>query len=224
MNGFRRWTIGVCAKFDDLLGQVENHEALASQALRDMRASLARANGQLSRVERDCRALEQETKATRATADQWRARAQNEPDDQRALECLRRAREKAGEAERLSARLDEQRRMRDQVATTVRGLEQKFLDLSGKQRLLSTRQAAAQASAAVNSESSNSADVEDVFCRWEDRLSEREFQPGAARTLQDDFTESYSEQEESESLARELRALRAEGSQAESPEDLEASS
>jgi phage shock protein A len=208
MNSFRRWTIGVCAKFDDLLGQVENHEALASQALRDMRTSLARANGQLARVERDCRSLEKEAQTCHATAERWRERAQKETDDKRALECLRRGREKLREAETLTTRLDEQRRMRDQVAATVRTLEQKFLDLSGKQRLLSTRQAAAQASEAVNAESGTSVEVEDVFGRWEDKLTEREFQPGVCHTVPDDFSEEYSTKEEEESLYAELRLLR----------------
>jgi phage shock protein A len=225
MNSFRRWTIGVCARFDELLGQVENHEALATQALRDMRTSLARANGQLARVEQDCRNLDREVETARSTSEQWRARAGKEGDDQRALECLRRGRSAAKHAETLAERLDHQRRMRDQVQRTIRGLEHKFLDLSGKQRLLSTRQAAAQASEAVHAESGTSVEVEDVFSRWEVKLTEKEFQPGVDHASPDTFTESYSEQEEISSLTDELRNLRGDRSEnASSERSSEASS
>jgi phage shock protein A len=226
MNSFRRWTIGVCAKFDDLLGQVENHEALAAQALRDMRTSLARANGQLARVERDCRVLETEIGTAREHAERWRARAQKEGADDRALECLRRSRAAMSESHKLTERLEDQRRMRDQVRRTIQGLEQKFLDLSGKQRLLSTRQAAAQASEAINAETGAAGDVEDVFSRWELKLTEKEFTPrGYAYTddaFDDGFCQEYDKEEERASLEAELSTLRRENDvadEAEQPED-----
>ncbi len=208
MNGFKRWTIGFAAKFDDLLGQVENHEAIASQALIDMKTSLARAKGQLARVDRDCLALEQDVRAAQSQAEKWKARAAEETDDERAMECLRRSRAKLNDAAALHTRLNEQTRMRDQVTLTVRALEQKFLDLSGKKRLLSTRQAAARASEAAHAESGTSMQVEDVFSRWEIRLTEQEFVPGTAQDLPDDFADGYASQEEEESLMRELEGLR----------------
>ncbi len=211
MNGFRKWTLGVYAKFDDLLGQVENHEAIASQALLDMKTSLARAKGQLSRVDRDCRALEQDVRAAQASAEQWKARAAKETEDKRAMECIRRARFKLKDADALRARLDEQTRMRDQVTLTVRNLEQKFLELSGKKRLLSTRQAAARASEAISAESGTSVEVEDVFSRWEIKLTEKEFVPGYEAELPDEFADKYAEKEEEESLLRELASLREDG-------------
>lgn len=213
MNGFRRWTIGVCAKFDELLGQVENHEALAAQALRDMRASLARANSQLARVEQGCKTLEAEVRAAEEAALRWRTRAKTEGDDERALECLRRARAALTERDKLAERLDEQQRMRDQVRRTIQGLERKFVDLTGKQRLLTTRQAAAQASEAIQSESGAAGDVEDVFSRWELKLTEREFVPRGAGYYDQDhadgLSEAYEKDEERAELAAELADLRA---------------
>lgn len=215
MNSFRRWTIGVCAKFDDLLGQVENHEALAAQALRDMRSSLARASAQLARVERDCRALENEVNAAREDAERWRTRAQKEGSDERAMECLRRSRRAMSESHKLAQRLEDQRRMRDQVRRTIQGLEQKFLDLSGQQRLLSTRQAAARASEAIDAETGAAGDVEDVFSRWELRLSEKEFTPRGYvccdDALDDELGQEYEKEEERAALEAELAALRREG-------------
>lgn len=213
MNSFRRWTIGVCAKFDDLLGQVENHEAIAAQALSDMRTSLARARAQLGRVERDCRVLLDEVETAHKTSTRWKERAKKESEDARALECLKRSRLASEDAHKLEQRLQEQKRMAEQVRKTIIGLEQKFVELRGKQRLLSTRQAAAQASEALHAESGAAGEVEDVFSRWEIRLSEQEFVPGApgmyGEPLEDSFGEGYGKEEERASLEAELSLLRA---------------
>src|SRR6478736_3812693 len=94
MKSLRRWTVGLVAKVDDVLAQVENHEAVAHEALSDMRKSLARSNGQLARVNRDTEALGRELAETIQDAARWRERARTTEQEDKALECLRRARER----------------------------------------------------------------------------------------------------------------------------------
>src|SRR5689334_14020365 len=59
MARFKRWTHGVVASIDSFIVQVENHEAQASSALRELEQGVARSKVQLMRVERDGKALEQ---------------------------------------------------------------------------------------------------------------------------------------------------------------------
>ena len=53
MARFKRWTHGFVASIDSMIVQVENHEALATSALRDLEQGVARSKVQLMRVERD---------------------------------------------------------------------------------------------------------------------------------------------------------------------------
>ena len=53
MHAFRRWTAGLVSRVDWMVSQVENHEALAESAIRDVQRAAARARVQLGRVRQD---------------------------------------------------------------------------------------------------------------------------------------------------------------------------
>src|SRR4051812_25003895 len=90
MARFKRWTHGFVASIDSMIVQVENHEALATSALRELEQGIARSRVQLMRVERDGRALTQALAEERTAAARWRDRARREEQEARGLECLRR--------------------------------------------------------------------------------------------------------------------------------------
>jgi phage shock protein A len=203
--------VGLVAKVDDVLAHVENHEAVAHEALSDMRKSLARSNAQLARVNRDTEALGRDLAETIQDAARWRERARMTEQEDKALECLRRAREKDRRREQLRERFETQEKARKELTQSVQHLELRYEELRSKTRLLSTRQATAQAAQAVELESSASADVEDVFERWEVRLAETEYVPGAALGGKvDGLDAAYVAEEEQAALLAELRALRTE--------------
>ncbi len=128
-----------------------------------------------------------------------------------ALECLRRAREKDRRREQLRERCEAQEKAREELAQSVQHLEPRYEELRSKTRLLSTRLATAQAARAVELESSASADVEDVFERWEVRLAETEYVPGSALGGKvDGLDAAYVAEEEQAALLAELRSRRTE--------------
>ena len=90
MARFKRWTHGFVASIDNMIVQVENHEALAASALRELERGVARSKVQLLRVERDGRAISQALQEEREAVERWRDRAKREPEEARALECLKR--------------------------------------------------------------------------------------------------------------------------------------
>ena len=57
MGYFGRFTSGVVARIDDLIARVENHEALADAALRELQSATARGQARHARVRRDGDAL-----------------------------------------------------------------------------------------------------------------------------------------------------------------------
>ena len=87
----------LAARLDDMVSQVENHEAIADSALRTARERLARANRALERAARDAETVTSELRSQEELAGEARRMAAGEKDDGRAIEWLRRAR-RAGRA------------------------------------------------------------------------------------------------------------------------------
>ena len=75
MARFKRWTHGFVASIDNMIVQVENHEALATSALRELEHAVARSKVQLMRVERDGRAIKQALSEEQEAMTRWRERA-----------------------------------------------------------------------------------------------------------------------------------------------------
>src|SRR6478609_12122907 len=83
MTRIKRWTHGVVASIDNLIVQVENHEAVVSSTLRELEQGVARSKLQLMRVERDGQALEQALDEEREAVVRWRDRAAREAQEER---------------------------------------------------------------------------------------------------------------------------------------------
>lgn len=207
MNSFRRWTASLYTKFEDLLGQMEGHETLASQALSDMSTSLIRAHDQLERIERDCKTIKRELHTAKEAARNWKNRALLEANDQRALECLRRSRTAQVCELDMRDRLEKQEQAREHVQMTLRFLEEKFQDLRVK-RLRADRE---QKNSELRDEIASIVGVSRPkydFARWDVTLSEQDFPGSYTRNTLDGVSQSYFQKEEEEALREELEALR----------------
>ena len=212
MNCLGRWTHAVVARIDHLVAQVENHESLAESALRDVQRSLARARVRLERVRRDGHRLEQQLRSARSASCQWRRRAKKDENERRALECLRRSKELAHRAGELERRLAEHRSAEKQLLSDVTRVQERLRELKEKRNLLRTRQSRAEAmSAARTADDCGRVHLDDVFERWEERITtiELDDEPDPGTQL-DSFEMEYVESEEDDALRLELDALRRE--------------
>ena len=210
MNRFRHWTASLVSRVDWMVSQVENHEALADSAIRDLGHHAARARVQMARVRADGRAIQQRRDREREAVSSWRdrARRQDGPDDTRALECLRRARTAERQASELDRRLAEHEQVERQLARDLGRVEQQLTTLRGKRNLMRTRQSRADALAAVG-DCEDVTGLDDVFDRWEERITERELLVGCGDGP-DRFEAELEEAELDDALRAELAALRAE--------------
>src|SRR5215212_8934774 len=123
MAQIKRWTHGFVASIDSMIVQVENHEALATSALRDLEQGVARSKVQLMRVERDGRALKQALSEEREANQRWRERARREENEARALECLRRHKRSEARVGELTHNQAEHERIEQQLKRDVQTLE-----------------------------------------------------------------------------------------------------
>lgn len=211
MQRIRLWTAGLLSRVDWMVAQVENHEAIAQSAIREVQQSAARAKVQLARVRRDGEALrEQLAEAQEATAT-WRERARRiaGEDEDSAVECLRRSKAAERRAARLARRAAEHDRVEGQLARDVQAVDQRLGGLKEQRNLLRTRQARAEAlSSVARANQPLGAEVGEVFERWETRVTERELEGECAVSDEaDEFEAGFSGEEERQALRAELSEL-----------------
>lgn len=211
MARIKRWTHGFVASIDSMIVQVENHEALATSALRDLEHGVARSKVQLMRVERDGRALKQALDEEREAALRWRERARREEDEARGLECLRRCKRSESRVKELVQNQAEHERIEAQLRRDVQTLERRLIELRQQRNTMRTRQSRAEAFNVVQgSGDAQSGEIGEIFERWETRVAESEVASGCLLASLDCFDEEFLDAEEQASLALELRALKEE--------------
>ena len=211
MARIKRWTHGFVASIDNMIVQVENHEALATSALRDLEQGVARSKVQLARVERDGRAISQALLDEREAAERWRDRAKREPDEARALECLRRHKHAAARVAELAHNEGEHQRIEQQLRRDVQALERRLQELRQQRNTMRTRQSRAEAFGVAQGQSDvENGELAEIFERWETRVAETEVRSGCLVASIDSFDEEFLDAEEAAALKLELSALKEE--------------
>jgi len=211
MARFKRWTHGFVASIDSMIVQVENHEALATSALRDLEQGIARSRVQLMRVERDGRALKQALGEEQESATRWRDRARREENEARGLECLRRHKRSEGRVAELTHNQAEHERIELQLKRDVQTLERRLIELRQQRNTMRTRQSRAEAfSVAQGQGDVAEGEIGQIFERWESRVAETEVASGCLVASIDSFDEEFLDAEEAASLKLELAALKEE--------------
>ncbi|HTM46898.1 MAG TPA: PspA/IM30 family protein [Polyangiaceae bacterium] len=211
MNSMKRLTLSIRARLDQVLSEVENHEALAQSALKELHESIAGARVGLNRVERDESRLNKQKEESAASALRWRERAKTETDQGRALECLRRARRADELVSSIAQRLLDQRSIRERLTGEVRQLEVRYSELQSRYHLMRTREARARAFETLQNDVAGvGGEVERVFERWEGRVTRSEYEGGVIIDQEEDLEARYLESEERQELMVELQNLRGE--------------
>jgi len=196
---------------DALIVQVENHEALAASALRELERGVVRSRLHLTRVKKDGKNLAQALADEREAVIRWRDRARREEDESRALECLRRYKRSEARVTELEDRLTEHVRVEQQLGRDVQALERRLTELREQRNTMQTRQARAEAFDVVQGLGDpEKGEIGHIFERWDTRVTETEIASGCMVAAVDDFDESFVDAEETASLKLELRALKEE--------------
>lgn len=207
MNRWRHWSAGLVSRVDWMVSMVENHEALAESAIRDLQRHAARAKVQMGRVAADGKQLRTRADRERENERAWRERARRlaESDEAKAVECLRRSKQAAQRVRELEERLAEHERIETQLARDLARVEDRLTRVRAQRNLMRTRQSRAEALAAVG-ECQAQPELDDVFDRWDTRITERELAVGCSETG-DALEYELSHEEEDDALRDELAAL-----------------
>jgi len=207
MNRVKRWTVTMTSWVDGVLAQIENHEANVDAAIVRVRKSTARARVQLRRVERDQTTLEDRLAAEEEATSAWLRRAKTTEGEDAALECLRRSKLAERHSARLRARLTEHERTHKELNEGISQLKGRLRELTERRNLMRTRQSRAEAMHGMAT--TPISDLEDLFERWETRVTEVEI-AGDVGDFVDTFEAEFESAEQTATLREELREMRSE--------------
>jgi phage shock protein A len=173
-----------------------------------MHAALARASAQMARLSRSGDRLQAELARARHEAEQWRQRACECADDTRAIECLKRAKQRNAQSRELERRLETQQSLVGRLRRDMAGLEARHAELCERHRALRARETRAQAAQLLAETSATAPNVEDVFERWETQVTEQEYLVVPLADEWDDLEQEFETQQERAELLAELHSLR----------------
>ena len=210
MRIFKRLQATMQSNVNAFLDQIENHEALITEAMHEVKAASAQANARLARLQQDEDKLEARLTELRKDITQWKERAvqAGTANESRALECVRRMTRAAAEEASTEAQLTKARELRARLVEDLRGIQAKLDDLERKKHALATRQFRAEAMKAIHSDGASALDeVTGIFDRWETRVAEAEGYMAGPAMLTDEFERAYQKQEDQAALQVTLQAL-----------------
>lgn len=177
MKTIKRFMFGVSAKMEELVGQMENHEAVAASMIAEAQRSAAAARIQLGRVRADRDRLHTRLGQLTQSEKQWKVRARKmaTENEDGAIECVRRIKQVRKDIEqttRDAAEVDEvERKLRKVLAE----IEDKIRLLRRKKHALRCRQSCAEAVEVVSCDGLGRADeIDELLTRWETSVVEKE--------------------------------------------------
>lgn len=209
MSIFKRLTATLSAQVDQLVGEIENHDAVIEAGIHEARRAYATAKVRLARLQADGEGLRERCDGLRAQADTWRRRAAGCAQETRGLECLRRAKRADAEADALTRTLAQHDTTTARLTTDVDGLRRRVEALEHRRRLLRSRAAGADAAAQLaDLDASPALDLDDTFERWEIRIAEQEVRATPVVGSDDSFAAAFDADEADAALRAELAALK----------------
>ena len=208
MSLIKRCTLSLKASIDNLVGQVENHEAIAESAIKELDRRLAKTRAKLAGLERAGNNLEAKKAELEKSINTWkeRARKNKESDKDKALECLKRAKITEQELEAIQKQIERNQEVVIRLRSDISQFNQKHSDLKLKIKELSARDCRAQTmklSSMLTAD--NTDDLDQLFERWEEKIDEREYLD--VQDPEDSFEREFIDEEQRKELEQELNEL-----------------
>jgi phage shock protein A len=219
MSIFKRLTATFSSRVDQMVSQIENHDAVVEVAIRESRQATAKAKVRLTRVRRDGEQLREKIAQLNKEEKLWtnRAREVAQQDEDKALECLRRRKLCQQQLAQLDKAILRHEELEQRLVQDIKAAEHKLAEMNQQRNLMRTRQSAAEALNSISGmDESVALDVADAFERWEVKVTEAELEVGAGGAMDDSYDlleRKFLDGEEKAGLQAELQQLLAEKEQ-----------
>ncbi len=209
MSIFKRLTATFSSRVDQMVSQIENHDAVVEVAIKESRQATAKAKVRLARVQRDGELLRGKISQLRQDETLWtnRAREVAAKDQERALECVRRRKLCQQQLLQYQQALKKHEALEQKLAQDIHTAERKLADMNQQRNMMRTRQSAAEALNAISGmDESVALDVAEAFDRWEVKITEAELEVGSLDSV-DLLEREFVQIEDKQALQAELEQL-----------------
>lgn len=176
MNPFRRIATQLNVSLETFLNQVENHEASAECAIREIRQAADKAKSRYHRVRLDANRLHERRELLQKEHGLWTERARKTREDVSvALECVRRVEQIEQELVHVEQHLKQNADLELQLRSDLARIEEAVTRLRLKRNQLASREASADAMRSIDEVDSRTVtDINDIFDRWESKIVSHE--------------------------------------------------
>ncbi len=211
MSLFRRLSATIASRVDQLVGEIEDHDAVVESVIRNARRAVARSRVRLAHLRSEGGRLRRRLAELGQAEKRWaeRARAVAGESEEKALQCLRQRHSCQQQIGELKQAIEKHQALEARLVKDVKVAEQRVEEMAQQRRLMRTRQSAAEALTAMNVVDEDMlGDVNAAFERWEVSITEEEMEAGTtdvdeAAMLEQEFIDA----EEKAELQVELQAL-----------------
>lgn len=210
MNLFTRISATLTRKLDDAVAQIENHDAVVSVSLKDMRAAIAKARTRLNQLQRESQKFADKITYCENQAALWQARAKEvaAQDEEKALECVARRNHLQEKGKQLNTLMVKNKQVEAQIFDTVKQLESKLHAVTQQHQAMRSRQSTAEAMRILNAVTAESpTNLDTTFDRWEMQLTEAEYNGHLSMDETDLLEREFLDAENKASLKAELNSL-----------------
>lgn len=197
MKLIRRIKTTIVDAIDNVVGSLENHEAILEASLKTAKLNLGKAKARLNYVSSERAKLEENSEKDEAESLAWLERAKTTEDRTKALECLRRheqLKRKAASGREMSV---QQKIHEDRLSREILQVEEKLRLFEQKKNIFKVR--AAKAEVFVDSEFSS--ELDEMFTKWDETLT-------CLDTAHDSLASEYESKEEEERLSNLLDSIK----------------
>lgn len=209
MSIFKRLSATLVSRIDQVVGEIENHDAVVQASVDEMRRKVAESKVRLGQLHREQERLEKQIREQQDKAQRWRQRAVEtaKTDETKALECVSRSRHCRGQAEQLQQALLQYQRTAEKLAADIQTAEHRLTEVKQKLTLMRARQSTNAARHATRQYNEDAAELlDDTFDRWEINITAAELGAGSEPVV-DPIEREFVQREHEDELRRELDTL-----------------
>jgi len=209
MSIIKRLSTSLFASVDQMVGEIENHDALIKAAITEQKRKIAAARIQLNKIKSSEEKVTQQIEVLKCNDQRWTERAVTEAsnNEAQALTCLQRRKAIREQIEKLTTARNSYQQTSIKMSGDINRCEQELKTMSQKHELLRARQTSSDALNVINEVSGSNIDnLETSFERWEIKIAQGEFNIDDYDTP-DQIEQEYISQENEQQLRDELAEL-----------------
>ena len=210
MSIFKRISCSIASQINNVVDEIENHDAVIKASIEDLKQKVAKAKVRKNNMSAQVCKIQKEIKSCESDVKLWQSRAvaSASTDEQKALTCVSRAAYCEKEITPLTSSLQEYQNMELKLSQQIGCAEKSMSELIQKHDLMRARQSsslALKATKALNEDSSSL--LNDTFERWEIKLQQSELNNMGEPQNIDLFEQEFVQDEQAEDLKMALKAL-----------------